>query len=307
VPFAEINGIRIAYEAEGDGAPVVHLCGSGQPAAVWDLQTVPTLLDAGFRTITFDNRGTPPSSVPDPPYTVAGMAKDTIGLIERMDLEAVHLIGYSMGGLIAQTIAIERPDLVLSVVFLQGCGNISPAAIPQLEAAVELYTIDPLPSASLRCLALDAVLPPLLWHDQQAVAQALELTAGMTTGLARAGLIGQNTACLNWAREDHLTELRGLGPPALAVASEWDRVFPPALVRQAAATMPSGRYVQLAGATHVPAGHSANVAAEILRFLADLRLRIIRLPDVATTRRAAGRPGRCPRAMWRRRRGSCCR
>jgi pimeloyl-ACP methyl ester carboxylesterase len=265
--FAEVNGVRIAYESEGAGTPVVHLSGSGQPAEVWELQTVPALLDAGLRTVILDNRGTPPSSAPDPPYTVADMAKDTVGLIEHLNLGAVHLIGYSMGGLIAQTVAIERPDLVLSAVFLQGCGNISPAAAPQLEAAVELYGIDPPPWAALRCLALDEVLPPPLWHDRQATSHALELTAGMTADVSVAGLIGQNTACLAWAREDHLTELRGLGVPALVVAAEWDRVFPPALVRQAAETIPSARYVELDGAAHVPAGRSRDVAAEITRFL----------------------------------------
>ena len=63
----ELDDVRLAYEDRGDGDPVVLVCGCGQPAISWDLGIAQGLLEAGFRVVTFDNRGVAPSSSPPAP------------------------------------------------------------------------------------------------------------------------------------------------------------------------------------------------------------------------------------------------
>ncbi|CAL2069666.1 MULTISPECIES: alpha/beta fold hydrolase [Streptomyces] len=271
MPLARINGTDLSYAVDGDrGDPVLHVAGSGQSSVVWEMQTVPALLAAGYRTVVFDNRGMPPSAVPPAPYTVEDLVGDTVGLMEHLDLGPFHMIGSSLGGLVTQAVALRRPDLIRSVTFLQGCGDLSPAAVPVLEATAELYALDAPPPAALRWLAADGLVPPTRWHDARAVAEARELTAEIIAGPAGAGVVGQTAATLEWAAEDHLTELADLSVPALVVASEWDRMFPPALLRRAVETIPDARYLEIDGAAHVPTGHSATIAAAVLDFLKEI-------------------------------------
>ncbi len=75
---------------------------------------VPALTEAGYRVVTFDNRGVAPSSSPPAPYSIDDMVDDTVGLLDHLGLDAVHVAGYSMGGWIAETLAYRHPDRVRS-------------------------------------------------------------------------------------------------------------------------------------------------------------------------------------------------
>ena len=77
----------------------------------WQFSILPGLVDAGYRVITFDNRGMAPSDAPPAPYTVAEMADDTAALIEHLGLAPCHVAGYSLGAWIVETLAADRPEL----------------------------------------------------------------------------------------------------------------------------------------------------------------------------------------------------
>ena len=97
-----VNGVRLAYEVSGDGDPVLLIAGTGMPASAWELHGAPTLRDAGYRVITFDNRGTGDSDGPPGPYTVTEMAADTAGLLEHLGYGTALVVGLSLGGSIAR-------------------------------------------------------------------------------------------------------------------------------------------------------------------------------------------------------------
>src|SRR5258708_2865853 len=111
MPNAIVNAVRIDYSTAGDGPPVLLICGTGQPADLWFAQ-VTDLAAAGHTVITFDNRGCGRSQAPPTPYSVNDMAADTAALIEHLRPAPCDVIGYSLGGFIAQELAVTRADLV---------------------------------------------------------------------------------------------------------------------------------------------------------------------------------------------------
>jgi pimeloyl-ACP methyl ester carboxylesterase len=108
--FASVNGFRLYYEAAGGGDPVVLIAGLGADAHFWYKQ-VPALAGR-FRVLTFDNRDSNRSDHVDAAYTVADMAGDVKRLLEALEIEAAHVVGASLGGFIAQELALAAPARV---------------------------------------------------------------------------------------------------------------------------------------------------------------------------------------------------
>lgn len=104
MPEVKLKDVTIAYDTFGPetGEPVVLVCGLSQPAGAWQLGMVPALVTAGYFVVTFDNRGVEPSSSPPAPYSIDGMVDDTLGLMDHLGLTRVSILGYSMGGWIAE-------------------------------------------------------------------------------------------------------------------------------------------------------------------------------------------------------------
>jgi pimeloyl-ACP methyl ester carboxylesterase len=114
--FIETNGIRIAYEERGSGEPLILIMGLGADGQVWDAHA--QAYAARFRCFLVDNRGTGDSDKPAGPYTTSMMADDYAGLIRGLGLGKVRIAGISMGGAIAQQIALRHPDLVRSMLLV---------------------------------------------------------------------------------------------------------------------------------------------------------------------------------------------
>ncbi len=107
-----VDGVRLFYEETGapDAPPLVLIMGWGADHTTWALQA--PAFAAEHRVIAFDNRGAGQSDVPDAPYTIPGMAEDVVGLMEALGIARAHICGASMGGMIAQELALRHPDRV---------------------------------------------------------------------------------------------------------------------------------------------------------------------------------------------------
>jgi pimeloyl-ACP methyl ester carboxylesterase len=141
--LAPTNGIEIAYQEIGDpgGEPLLLVMGLGTQMLGWDQELCEMLAEQGFRVLRFDNRDIGRSTmiesagVPEwvdvllgrrsnAPYLLSDMAADTTGLMDHLGIESAHMVGASMGGMIAQTLAIESPERVRSLVsMLSTTGN----------------------------------------------------------------------------------------------------------------------------------------------------------------------------------------
>ena len=250
---ATVNGVRLVYEQRGEGTPLLMICGTGQTAAMWELGGLLTaILDAPCSVTTFDNRGILPSECPEPPWTTADMAEDAIALIEHLEIGPCHVLGASLGANITQTVALKRPDLVRSAIFLVGGGNFCLSARLMLKGNVELLRQGvEVPREMAQASMLEAALTGPQRQDDAMVGQILELTEGLTTSFGPGGQLGQTSANLAWADDDHLAAAGDLAMPCLMLAAEHDAYFAPAMLRRVAETIPDARYVEIPGSAHI--------------------------------------------------------
>jgi len=132
MPTAKVEGIHLYYEIHGSGYPLLLVRGLGSNADHWYGQ-VPAF-SAHYQTIVFDNRGIGRSDKPDMPYTIAMMAEDTVGLLDALQIPRAHVLGLSMGGLIAQQIALDHAERVNGLVLCcTGCGGDHVVRAPNFE------------------------------------------------------------------------------------------------------------------------------------------------------------------------------
>src|SRR5947207_8004377 len=113
MPTVRVNGIDLHYIEAGSGDPLLLIMGFGGDHLAWAFQT--PVFAQTHRVIAFDNRGAGQSDVPDVPYTTRMMADDAAGLLEHLGIERAHVIGVSMGGMIAQELALNHPRRVRSL------------------------------------------------------------------------------------------------------------------------------------------------------------------------------------------------
>jgi 3-oxoadipate enol-lactonase len=108
--IAQVNGQRLYHEVHGDGEPLLCVAGLTCDTLVW----IPQLgaFAAAHRTVIFDNRDAGQSSPADGPYEIADMAGDALALADHLELDTFHLLGVSMGGMIAQEIAVRAPERI---------------------------------------------------------------------------------------------------------------------------------------------------------------------------------------------------
>ena len=114
MPHAELGDRRIFYEEHGSGDPVLLVNGLGADHTAWALQT--ESLQESFRVVVFDNPGVGQTEGPRGPYTTALFADVAVSLLTHLEIERAHVVGASMGGLIAQQIAVRHPAAVRSLV-----------------------------------------------------------------------------------------------------------------------------------------------------------------------------------------------
>src|ERR1700712_2531934 len=124
MPVSTINGIPINYQIDGAGPAVCLISGYRLSSAAWPLPFL-RRLSARCSVISFDNRGTGHTGKPDEGYDIGNMARDVVGLFDALSLPRVHLFGFSMGGAIAQEVAIRFPGRVNRLIlFGTFCGGV---------------------------------------------------------------------------------------------------------------------------------------------------------------------------------------
>src|SRR5262249_17134615 len=122
--IARVDSLDLYYEEHGSGPPLLLIMGLAADSTAWMFQ-VPDF-EKHYRTIVFDNRGVGPTTkppgpstippTPPGPYTIHEMADDAAGLLDALDVRRAHVVGVSMGGMIAQELALRHPERVQSLV-----------------------------------------------------------------------------------------------------------------------------------------------------------------------------------------------
>ncbi len=115
MPKLHVNDIDLYYELHGEGEPVVLLSGTGNSGEHWKYFQLPDL-EKHFRVLIWDFRGTGQSDKPDAPYSTRMFAEDCFGLMKGVGIDLAHVLGHSMGGRVAQWLAIDHPEAVASLI-----------------------------------------------------------------------------------------------------------------------------------------------------------------------------------------------
>ena len=115
MPSARSGDIDLAYELRGSGPVVLFVAGTGYPGATWTPEVVDRLA-SGYTAVTFDHRGTGKTPGTPEPYSTRQFAADALGLLTKLDAGPAHVIGHSMGGRVAQWMALDGPEQVRSLV-----------------------------------------------------------------------------------------------------------------------------------------------------------------------------------------------
>ena len=108
MPICKNNDLTLHYHEEGQGTPILFLSGVGARLDTWN-STLP-LLKNNFHCIALDNRGVGRSDKPTMPYSIKDMASDAVAVLKHLNITSAHIVGQSMGGLIAQEMAHSFPD-----------------------------------------------------------------------------------------------------------------------------------------------------------------------------------------------------
>ncbi len=111
----EVDGVPISYAVRGSGPPLILIAGTAFPGATWDEDLIGPLA-AGHTVLTFDHRGTGSTPATGEHLSTRLFARDAAGLMDALGLPAAHVLGHSMGGRVAQWIALERPERVRSLI-----------------------------------------------------------------------------------------------------------------------------------------------------------------------------------------------
>ncbi len=138
MPTVRANDIDVYYEEHGSGEPLLLIMGWGGNAATWKPQ-IPSLAEH-YRLIAFDNRGVGRTSAPEQPYSIGQMAADVVGLLDALKVPRAHVFGISMGGMIAQELALEHPERVGALIL--GCtsaGGDRAAGFAELRRDIEVF------------------------------------------------------------------------------------------------------------------------------------------------------------------------
>jgi len=260
---AKVNDINIYYEIHGDGEPLVLIMGLGGTLEWWFLQ-VPAL-SRHYRVVAFDNRGSGRSDKPDIPYTMEMMAKDTAGLMDALGIPSAHIFGISMGGMIAQHVALLYPQrvktLILGATTCGGSHSVSPDP-ESMKVLFDLERMQQLPPEERFREMLPFIFSQEFIESSRSVMQ--ELAVRMSQYITPPhGYMRQAQAIMGHDTYERLPEIKA---PTLVIAAEEDKIVPVENSRIIASRIPGAELVVLERAGH---GFNIELADEVNRAVLD--------------------------------------
>ena len=261
MPYALSDGVRIYWHEQGEGDPLLLIMGLGWASDMWHRATPE--FSPKYRTILFDNRGIGRSDFPPGPYSISVMADDAAAVLDAAGVESAHVFGHSMGGMIAQELALRHPRRVRSLI-LGGtnCGGenvvrAQPEALGVLTATVT-NPVD----------AFWALAPYI--YDPSTPREKIkeDLEVKIRSFPSRESYLAQLQAIMSW---ESLARLNSIRVPTLVIHGETDQLIPIGNADILASEIPGAKLVKLAGASHVfMTDRPQEAARTILSFLQEV-------------------------------------
>jgi pimeloyl-ACP methyl ester carboxylesterase len=255
-------GCTFAFREQGSGEPIVFIQGVGLHGDGWQPQTRD--LSRRFRTISFDNRGMGASQPLGAPLTAELMASDTLAIMDAAGMSSAHLVGHSLGGCIAQQVALDAPQRVKSLSLL--CTSARGADATDLSwKMLRLGIRSRVGLRRMRRLAfLEMVLSPqyLNTHDREQTALDLAPIFGHDLADTPPVVMKQLTALKRFNTTSRVATLASI--PTFVLSAQHDIIFPPRCGRALAEAIPGSQFVEVAGAAHGATIEHADLINQLL-------------------------------------------
>jgi 3-oxoadipate enol-lactonase len=246
MPKAGVGEVELHYERAGGGEPLLLIQGMSGTHVSWG-EPFRGRLEEGFDVIAFDNRGIGLSAPIDGPFTIAEMAADTAGLLDHLGVERAHVVGISMGGMIAQELALAHPARLRSLTLgCTYCGGPGSELMPEENASKLLAGLASGDREQAIRAAYEVNLSPTFRAEEGRFAAFHEMAttvpaAKRTIELQAQAIFGHDTHA----------RLGEIAPPTLVLHGTEDGVLPFANGDLIASLLPAARFEPLAGVGHM--------------------------------------------------------
>jgi len=254
LPHTENEGARLYWTEQGSGPPVLLIMGLSFTHEMW-FRVVPALRER-YRTILFDNRGMGRSDCPRGPYSIRQLARDAAAVMDAAGVESAHIVGASMGGMIAQELALRQPSRVRSLVL--GCTSYSGmfARWPHFRRGPRINW-----SRATR-LERERSLRSLLYADAtplDRIEEDIEIRCGCSWSYK--GFWNQFAGILAWNAYWRLPRIK---IPVMVIHGEEDHLVPPENGKVIARRIPGARWELLPNAGHVLVTDQPELSSRLL-------------------------------------------
>jgi pimeloyl-ACP methyl ester carboxylesterase len=249
------------FESTGEGPAVLLIMGLGLPGDAW-WRTVPVLARS-LRVVTFDNRGSGRSERPTGRLTLAGMAADAVSVLDAAGIARAHVYGISMGGMIAQEVALRHPERVDSLVLGATSAGGAAATPPDRETLAFLGRRATVPDEEGRWASV-----PYVYSERTRSSGGVRIGEDFARRRDyRFDPLGYGAQLAAAAAHDAVARLGDIAAPTLVVHGAEDRMVPPANGRALAARIAGSRLLELDGAAHLYTTDEPAADAAVLEFL----------------------------------------
>jgi len=245
--WAIVNGIRLHYEVAGQGDPVLLVAGMSMPGSMWSPQV--RALAPHFQVITFDHRGIGESDLPpEPVYTTPQLADDAAALLRELRIARAHVVGFSMGGTVAQELALRHRDLVRSLVLVSTWARADARFIQVVASWMALAARVPI-EERYRHVFFPWVFSSAFFEGKDNVETAFRGALAYPHQPRAEAIERQARGIFAW-NGTRVARLGTIRVPTLVVAGKDDVLTPPEFARALA------RLIRRAHLSLVPGGHS---------------------------------------------------
>ncbi len=263
MPFLDVGDCVLHYQVDGaaDKPALLFSNSLGSDLRIWD--PLVSFLAKDFRLIRYDTRGHGLSEASPPPYSTGDLAQDVIALLDALQINKAVVCGLSVGGVIAQQLAIDQPDRVRALVLCDTGARIGTVA--SWEERI----------ATVKANGLTVLATPSMerWFSadfRKLNSAALRGYANMVVRTVVDGYVG--TCCA--LRDTDLTDTSSsIAKPTLVLCGEQDIATPPDMARELAKIIPNAHLFLIPGAAHISCVEQpAVMAAEIIQFLREVKI-----------------------------------
>lgn len=243
--LTKVNGITLAYRVQGEGPPLVLVMGYRLNSTAWPATFIERLAER-FTVITPDNRGTGLSDKPVEGYALANMARDIASLLDELKFDRVHLLGYSMGGAIAQEFVRQFPDRVDRLLLCATMAGGSSATYADASVNSVMRDLDGLsPEQAARRIWTVTYAPGYLEQHRALAENQMRREIALPTPLHAADLQFQA-----FAEFDGSHALTAIRCPTLVLTGDLDKLIPPKNSLLMAKHIPGAKLVVIHGGGH---------------------------------------------------------